>query len=114
MPFPITCTACLKTFSIADDVYERKVKGRVVTIKCKQCQAGIRVDGTSDSPLAAISDSARPPPVAEAAAPPQAIVEAPPPVTAVAPAVSEPIAPAAAAAVPAVPASAPAVSAPAV
>ncbi|HKO53362.1 MAG TPA: hypothetical protein VJV79_36890, partial [Polyangiaceae bacterium] len=69
MPFPITCTACQKTFSIADDVYERKVKGRVVTIKCKQCQAGIRVDGTADAPVAATSDSARPPPVAEAAAP---------------------------------------------
>lgn len=47
MPFPITCTACGKTFSIADDVYERKVKGRVVTIKCKQCQAGIRIDDTA-------------------------------------------------------------------
>ena len=66
MPFPITCTACQKTFSIADDVYERKVKGRVVTIKCKQCQAGIRVDGTTDAPIAATSsNSARPPRVAE-------------------------------------------------
>src|SRR3954468_20444128 len=101
MPFPITCTACGKTFSIADDVYERKVKGRVVTIKCKQCQAGIRVDGTSDSPLAAISDSVRPPPVAAASAPPQAIVEAPPPIAASAPAVSAPIAPAPAVSAPA-------------
>jgi hypothetical protein len=46
MPFPITCTACGKMFSIADEIYERKVKGRVVTIKCKQCLAGIRVDDT--------------------------------------------------------------------
>src|SRR4051812_31708433 len=73
MPFPITCTACQKTFSIADDVYERKVKGRVVTIKCKQCQAGIRVDGTSGGAVAALSDSVRPPPVAEATA--RAIVD---------------------------------------
>jgi hypothetical protein len=66
MPFPITCAACHKTFSIADDVFERKVKGRVVTIKCKQCQAGIRVDGTKDTPLFSVSDSVHPPPVAPA------------------------------------------------
>ncbi len=61
MPFPITCAACHKTFSIADDVFERKVKGRVVTIKCKQCQAGIRVDGTKQTPVFSVSDSMRPP-----------------------------------------------------
>src|SRR5450755_3209835 len=70
MPLPITCAACQKTFSIADDVYERKVKGRVVTIKCKQCQAGIRVDGTKDTPAFSMAgDSVRPPPAAAAPAP---------------------------------------------
>ncbi len=64
MPFPITCAACHKTFSIADDVFERKVKGRVVTIKCKQCQSGIRVDSTKERPVFSVSDSMRPPPVA--------------------------------------------------
>jgi hypothetical protein len=64
MPFPITCAACQKTFTIADDVYERKVKGRVVTIKCKQCQSGIRVDGTKDTPVFSVSDSVHPPPAA--------------------------------------------------
>ena len=65
MPFPITCAACQKTFSIADDVYERKVKGRVVTIKCKQCQAGIRVDGTKETPVFSLAnESVRPPPAA--------------------------------------------------
>ena len=78
MPFPITCTACQKAFSIADDVYERKVKGRVVTIKCKQCQAGIRVDGTKDTPVfsAAETESATPPAVVNAA---PAAPEVPPP-----------------------------------
>src|SRR6187402_3273347 len=91
MPFPITCTACQKTFSIADDVYERKVKGRVVTIKCKQCQSGIRVDGTADAPVVATSsDSARPPPVAEAAAP--AIAHAPAAPVATAPVATAPVA----------------------
>lgn len=81
MPFPITCTACGKTFSIADDVYERKVKGRVVTIKCKQCQAGIRIDDTHGS---ASADDAEPlsvaqpePPPTKAAAPAPAAVAAP-------------------------------------
>ena len=46
MPLPVTCPACGKSFSIADDVFEQKIKGRVVTVKCKQCQAPIRVDGT--------------------------------------------------------------------
>ena len=77
MPFPITCTACQKTFSIADDVYERKVKGRVVTIKCKQCQTGIRVDGTKDTLVTSASDSVRPPDVAHV--PPPAPVAAPEP-----------------------------------
>jgi len=60
MPFPITCAACGKTFSITDDVYERKVKGRVVTIKCKQCQAGIRVDGTQATITATVGGEAAP------------------------------------------------------
>lgn len=70
MPFPITCTACGKTFSIADDVYERKVKGRVVTIKCKQCQTGIRVDGTQGAPVAAGPSDSVPPPADTSALPP--------------------------------------------
>src|SRR5262249_11363334 len=46
MAFGVTCPTCGKAFSVTDEIYERKVKGRVVTIKCKQCQAGIRVDAT--------------------------------------------------------------------
>jgi GYF domain 2 len=46
MSFPITCTACHKTFTISDEIYEKKVAGRVVTIKCKSCSHGIRVDGS--------------------------------------------------------------------
>ena len=54
MSFPITCTACNKTFTISDEIYEKKVAGRVVTIKCKSCSQGIRVDGTKGaSPAAA-------------------------------------------------------------
>ncbi len=54
MSFPITCTACHKTFTISDEIYEKKVAGRVVTIKCKSCSQGIRVDGLKGaSPAAA-------------------------------------------------------------
>ena len=90
MPFPITCTACQKTFSIADDVYERKVKGRVVTIKCKQCQAGIRVDGTKDTLVISASDSVRPPDAASAAPPLAAPVAPPEPAPVAAPAPAAP------------------------
>ena len=53
MSFPITCTACHKTFTISDEIYEKKVAGRVVTIKCKSCAQGIRVDGTKGGTSAA-------------------------------------------------------------
>lgn len=93
MPFPVTCPACGKSFSISDDVYDQKIKGRVVSVKCKQCQAAIRLDGTKPAgagsapghsvvssaastaaPLGAAAAQARP-----AAAPPSAPVAAPQP-----------------------------------
>src|SRR5689334_18193868 len=64
MSFPITCTACHKTFTISDEIYEKKVAGRVVTIKCKSCGHGIRVDGSKgasaqpSTPPAAASEPA--------------------------------------------------------
>src|SRR6266545_8333011 len=45
MPFSITCDACQSRFVLPEELYERKVKGRVVTIRCKQCNAEITVDG---------------------------------------------------------------------
>ncbi len=69
MSFPITCTACHKTFTISDEIYEKKVAGRVVTIKCKSCAAGIRVDGTKGGGSVA-------PPAPAAAAPVAATPEA--------------------------------------
>ncbi len=71
MPFPVSCPACGKSFSIADDAYEQKIKGRVVSVKCKQCQALIRVDGTR--PL----DVARRPSSAPAEPAPAFLVDTP-------------------------------------
>ena len=51
MAFPVTCPACGKAFQLAAEIYERKVAGKVVSIKCKQCQAGIRVDATEPGTL---------------------------------------------------------------
>src|SRR5688572_7483099 len=58
MPFPVSCPACGKSFSIADDAYEQKIKGRVVSVKCKRCQALIRVDGTREPDAVARSSNA--------------------------------------------------------
>ena len=82
MSFPIACTACNKTFTISDEIFEKKVAGRVVTIKCKSCGQGIRVDGTkgggattaaapsaAPAPAIAPTPSAAPDPAAAAPAP---------------------------------------------
>lgn len=69
MAFPVTCPSCGKAFQLATDIYERKVAGKVVSIKCKQCQSGIRVDATvpgqvkvlGTTPASAGTDSRRPP-----------------------------------------------------
>lgn len=65
MPFPISCAACGKSFSIPDDVYDRRVAGKVVSIKCKACRAPIRVDGTqprAGEQLEGVEDALTPPP----------------------------------------------------
>jgi hypothetical protein len=51
MAFPITCPTCGKAFTLADDIYEKKVAGKVVSIKCRQCQSGIRIDATTPGDL---------------------------------------------------------------
>jgi hypothetical protein len=45
MPHPVTCGACTATFSIPDEVWDKRVHGQVATLKCRQCKAPIEVDG---------------------------------------------------------------------
>jgi hypothetical protein len=45
MPFRVTCTTCGTHFALTDDLYERKIKNRIVTIRCKSCSSDISVDG---------------------------------------------------------------------
>src|SRR5688572_33148984 len=89
MAFPITCPTCGKAFTLADDIYEKKVAGKVVSIKCRQCQSGIRIDATQPGDLkvvgatpaggANVSMGAKPP---GAVAAPESPAEAPEPPTA--------------------------------
>jgi len=52
MGFVVTCESCEKRLSIPAPLYEKKVRGRVVTITCRSCQAIIRIDATLPPPPA--------------------------------------------------------------
>lgn len=45
MSFTVACQACGARFALPDDLYERKFKDRLVTVRCKHCGANISVDG---------------------------------------------------------------------
>ncbi len=45
MSFTVVCDACGSRFALTDDLYERKFKDRLVTVRCKHCNANINVDG---------------------------------------------------------------------
>jgi serine/threonine-protein kinase len=69
MAVTVSCDACGKLFAIPDDLYDKKVRGRVAGIACRGCGNRIRVDGTNPPPPAT---SAPPPPdIPKAAAPPR-------------------------------------------
>jgi hypothetical protein len=46
MAFVITCGECGKRLRFPDELYDQKVRGRVVTIGCRHCGKDITVDGT--------------------------------------------------------------------
>jgi hypothetical protein len=45
MSFTVVCNACGARFALPDDLYQRKFKDRLVTVRCKHCGANISVDG---------------------------------------------------------------------
>src|SRR5688500_10265126 len=57
MPFRVTCTTCGTRFALSDDLYERKIKNRIVTIRCKSCSSDISVDGEALAATAATASS---------------------------------------------------------
>ena len=51
MPFTVTCSACNSRFLLGDDLFRRKVSGKVVTVKCRTCNAEISVDASEPATL---------------------------------------------------------------
>jgi serine/threonine-protein kinase len=50
MGFEFLCESCGKRLTVPPGLYEKKVRGRVVTIGCKSCGAPIRIDATLPPP----------------------------------------------------------------
>lgn len=50
MAFAVTCKSCQARFLLNDDLLRRKVAGRVVTVRCRQCHATIEVDASEVDP----------------------------------------------------------------
>jgi serine/threonine-protein kinase len=46
----VTCDACGRLFAIPDELYDKRVRGRVAGIACRGCGNRIRVDGTVPPP----------------------------------------------------------------
>jgi hypothetical protein len=67
MPFTVSCAACNSRFLLGDDLFRRKVSGKVVTVRCRNCNAEISVDATEPATL----PSQEPPPRRARPAPPR-------------------------------------------
>ncbi len=50
MAVVVVCTSCGKRLSIPEALFEKKVRGRVVSITCKACGNAVKVDGTIPPP----------------------------------------------------------------
>lgn len=62
MAFAVICKSCQARFLLNDDLLRRKVAGRVVTVRCRQCHAPIEVDASQvDAPKVATATKPEPP-----------------------------------------------------
>lgn len=59
MAFAVSCKSCQARFLLNDDLLRRKVAGRVVTVRCRQCHAPIEVDASEVDPQA-LPEAAKP------------------------------------------------------
>lgn len=68
MAFAVICKSCQARFLLNDDLLRRKVAGKVVTVRCRQCHATIEVDASDVDPrkLAEVEKVAPPPSAAAA------------------------------------------------
>ena len=62
MTLAIHCTGCNKAFNIPPDIYERRVAGKIVTLKCKSCGNPIRIDARDEATKTAETKLDTPPP----------------------------------------------------
>lgn len=63
MGFDFLCESCGKRLTVPPGLYEKKVRGRVVTIACKTCNAPIRIDATEPPPpVQSVGETASPAP----------------------------------------------------
>jgi len=46
MAFAVVCKSCQSRFLLNDDLLRRKVAGKVVTVRCRQCHATIEIDAS--------------------------------------------------------------------
>lgn len=62
MAFAVICKSCQARFLLNDDLLRRKVAGKVVTVRCRQCHATIEVDASDVDPkkLADVERSSAP------------------------------------------------------
>ncbi|HVY31695.1 MAG TPA: hypothetical protein VHB79_34405 [Polyangiaceae bacterium] len=50
MAFAVVCKSCQARFLLNDDLLRRRVAGKVVTVRCRQCHAAIEVDASDVDP----------------------------------------------------------------
>ena len=62
MAFAVVCKSCQARFLLNDDLLRRKVAGKVVTVRCRQCHATIEVDASAVDPKALPEHDAPAPP----------------------------------------------------
>lgn len=81
MPYSVRCKACSAVFAIPDEIWNRRVRGKMATLKCRSCKGDIQVDGTKAN-AGLLSESPMPAEIPSAAASPKPAA----PIVAVAPA----------------------------
>ena len=57
MGLQYVCQACGRRLTVPEELYASKIRGRMVTVKCKGCGAPVGIDGTVPPPAPAPSDS---------------------------------------------------------
>ncbi len=80
MAFAVICKSCQARFLLNDDLLRRKVAGKVVTVRCRQCHATIEVDASDVDPKTLPEDEMpAPPPPAPPRLSPKGVKPAPAP-----------------------------------